>query len=100
LNATTPLESEIRDRLRSIPEPCSLLMRSPTNICDMGLIEAISVDGSTVQIEMVLTDTSCVHFASMRRYIRDVLLQMDGVEAVEVNASKTVLWTPERVAQS
>jgi metal-sulfur cluster biosynthetic enzyme len=45
---------------------------------------------------LVLTDTSCVHFSGMRRYITDVLLELPGVDAVEVTASATTLWTPDR----
>jgi metal-sulfur cluster biosynthetic enzyme len=91
-----PTEEEIRARLAAVPEPCGLLMRTPLDICEMGLVDEISCDGARVRVELVLTDTSCVHYTGMRRYITDVLLELPGVEAVEVTVSTTKLWTPDR----
>lgn len=94
---TMPSEEDIRAQLATVPEPCGLLMRSPLDICQMGLVEKIEREAGCVRVELVLTDTSCVHFAGMRRYITDALLTLPGVERVEVTASTTVLWTPDRV---
>jgi metal-sulfur cluster biosynthetic enzyme len=90
-------EAEVRTALRGIPEPCSLLMRAPTNLVDMGLIDRVEISDGAVEVEMVLTDASCIHFASMQRFITDTLRGLDGVKAVNVTASTTVLWTPDRV---
>lgn len=96
----TVTAEEIRARLRTVPEPCSLLMREPTNITDMGLVEQVDVTGGRVCVELVLTDPSCLHFGAMQRFITDALLDLDGVDEVEVRASTSVLWTPERQAPS
>lgn len=93
---TMPSEADIRAQLATVPEPCGLLMRSPLDICQMGLVERIECEAGRVRVELVLTDTSCVHFTSMRRYISDVLQKLPGVEYVEVTASTTILWTPDR----
>jgi metal-sulfur cluster biosynthetic enzyme len=73
-------------------------MRAPIDICEMGLVDEISVTGGQVRVVLVLTDPSCVHFAGLRRYITDVLLELPGVDAVEVGISTTTLWTPDRQA--
>jgi metal-sulfur cluster biosynthetic enzyme len=91
-----PTEDAIRAQLRKVPEPCGLLMRAPLDICEMGLVDEISCSGGRVRIVLVLTDPSCVHFGGMRRYITDVLLELPGVDAVEVAISTTTLWTPDR----
>ena len=91
-----PTEDAIRAQLRKVPEPCGLLMRAPLDICEMGLVDEISCSGGRVRVVLVLTDPSCVHFGGMRRYITDVLLELPGVEAVEVAISTTTLWTPDR----
>lgn len=94
----TPVSAEqVFERLREVPEPCSIAMAAPQSIVDMGLVESISVDGPTVRVCLVLTDPSCVHFMSMRRYIRDVLARLDGVRDVVVTMSTTRLWTPDRM---
>ncbi len=90
-------EAVVRECLRTVPEPCSLLMREPTNITDMGLLEHVEIDGGRVRVELVLTDPSCLHFGAMQRFITDALLHVDGVDEVEVRASTTVLWSPDRV---
>ena len=89
--------SQVMDALRSVPEPCSIAMRTPTDICAMGLVEEVQIRGGQVDVVLVLTDPSCVHFMSMRRYINDVLRELDGVTAVEVSMSTTQLWTSDRM---
>ena len=91
-----PTEDAIRAQLRKVPEPCGLLMRAPLDICEMGLVDEISCSAGRVRVVLVLTDPSCVHFGGMRRYITDVLLELPGVDAVEVAISTTTLWTPDR----
>lgn len=86
----------VRDVLRDVPEPCSLLMGAPTNITDMGLVGDVVVAGAVVSVELVLTDASCVHFAAMTRYVQDLVGALDGVERVHVTASTSTMWTPER----
>jgi metal-sulfur cluster biosynthetic enzyme len=91
-----PTEEEIRAQLRKVPEPCALLMRTPLDICEMGLVDEIGCDAGTVRVELVLTDTSCVHYAGLRGYITDMLLELPGVQSVDVTISTTKLWTPDR----
>lgn len=91
-----PTEAAVRTQLRCVPEPCGLLMRAPLDICEMGLVEAITITGTRVSVELVLTDPSCVHFTGLRRYIADVLLALPGITEVDVTISTTVLWTPDR----
>lgn len=93
---TAPSEELVRARLRAVPEPCGLLMRSPMDICEMGLVESVECADGHVRVELVLTDTSCVHFSGLRRYITDLLRELPGVETVAVTASTTTLWTPDR----
>lgn len=92
-----PSEETIRARLSEIPEPCGVLMRVPLDICRMGLVDKVECADGRVRVELVLTDSSCVHFTGLRRYIVDVLRELPGVEAVEVAASTTTLWTPDRL---
>jgi metal-sulfur cluster biosynthetic enzyme len=75
-------------------------MRDPIDICEMGLVESIDCAGGEVRVVLVLTDTdtdtSCVHFTGLRRYISDVLTSLPDVDRLEVTASTTTLWTPDR----
>jgi metal-sulfur cluster biosynthetic enzyme len=88
---------DVLEALRAIPEPCSIAMRAPMDICEMGLVEDIEIDGGHVRVTLVLTDPSCVHFGAMRRFIADELLRLDAVETTTVAMSTRTLWTPDRV---
>lgn len=94
--AVTPSAERIREELRRVPEPCAILMRQQDDIMQMGLVDEIECRGGDVRVVLVLTDASCVHFAGLQRYIRDVLTALPGVDSVEVTASSTKMWTPDR----
>jgi metal-sulfur cluster biosynthetic enzyme len=87
---------QVLDALRNVPEPCSIAMRVPMDICEMGLVDEVRIEGGHVGVTLVLTDPSCVHFSAMQRFIRDELLALDGVDDVTVTASVRTLWTPDR----
>lgn len=91
-----PSAERIREELRRVPEPCGLLMREPLDICEMGLVDEVECHDGHVRVVLVLTDTSCVHFSGMQRYITDVLTELPGVDSVAVTASTTKIWTPDR----
>lgn len=92
---------EVFEALRAVPEPCSITMqRTPTDIVAMGLVESIVVEGSTVEVCLVLTDTACVHFNGMRDYVTSVLLTHDGIDSVSVTMSTSSLWTTDRMNPS
>jgi metal-sulfur cluster biosynthetic enzyme len=93
----TPTKDALLQQLRKIPEPCGLLMGRRIDICDMGLVEDISIDDGHVRVTLCLTDPGCVHFRSLQRYISDVLLELDDVRSVEVGQTTRTLWTPDRV---
>jgi len=95
-DASPPTPERIREELHRVPEPCAILMREPDSIVTMGLVERVECDDGRIRIELVLTDASCVHFGALRRYIRDVLTALPGVRAVDVVASRTEMWTPDR----
>ncbi len=91
---------QIRARVAAIPEPCAFAMGRPTTMGAMGLIQEIGFHAGKATITLCLTDTACVHFASMQSYIRDVLADLPGVTSVEVNQTLTELWTPDRMVDA
>jgi metal-sulfur cluster biosynthetic enzyme len=92
----SPSKHAVMEALKEVPEPCSISMRTPVNICEMGLVDEVIIDGGDVRVVLVLTDPSCAHFMSMRSYIADVLAKVEGVASVEVQMSTTKLWTSDR----
>ena len=91
-----PTVADVRRELRRVVDPCSLAIGSPVDIEALGLVEDIAVDGATVRVSLVLTDTSCVFWQGIRRHVADILLGLPGVECADVSLCPDVLWTPDR----
>ena len=98
MTSAAALLETIRATLDTIPDPCSVAMRDPMSLVEMGLVEDLSIDAAgCVTVTLCLTDTSCVHFAGMTAWIRDALMLLDGVNAVVVNHTLDTIWTDERI---
>jgi metal-sulfur cluster biosynthetic enzyme len=69
----------------------------PLNIWDLGLVYDITIEGSTVNITMTLTAIGCPVGPWLAEDIRGKLLQLEGVEEVNVNFVWSPPWTPERL---
>lgn len=92
-----PTTAEVLAQLRKVIDPCSIKMCAPVDIWEMGLVEEVEVTGGRVGVRLVLTDISCVFYRDMRRHVIDVLLELPGVEAVDVTLATDILWTPDRM---
>ena len=97
---SAPTTAEVLARLRMVIDPCSIKMCAPVDICEMGLVERVEITGGRVQVTLVLTDFSCVFYRDMRRHVIDVLLDVDGIDSVEVTLATDILWTPDRMRPS
>ena len=94
---TTIGREDVLALLREVPEPCALLVGRATDIVAMGLVDDVAIAGRHVEVTLVLTDASCVHFGGMKAFIRDVLERHEAVDVVDVRLSTTTIWTPDRV---
>lgn len=98
MNERRDLLAEIEARLNVIRDPCSVAMRDPMSLVEMGLIEDIALgENGCVTVTMCLTDTSCVHFNGMVAYITDALMPMAGITEVRVRQTLDTLWTDDRL---
>jgi metal-sulfur cluster biosynthetic enzyme len=94
---TGPTPEDVLAQLRKVTDPCSIKMCAPVDIWELGLVEAVELDGRTARVTLVLTDVSCVFYRDIRRHVADVLLELPGVDTVEVTLAGDVLWTPDRM---
>jgi metal-sulfur cluster biosynthetic enzyme len=60
------------------------------NIVDLGLIYSVTITGTRVVVAMTLTTPGCPMHESICQGVQYALLQMDGVEDVEVH----LVWDP------
>lgn len=89
-------EATIVDALGDVYDPCCA--ERGLSVVDMGLVEEVHIEGSSVRVELVLTTGWCPFVASLSAVIPDRLRQLRGVENVEVNVLWDPVWTSERLS--
>jgi metal-sulfur cluster biosynthetic enzyme len=56
----------------------------PISIVDLGLVRGVSVDGTTAHVKITYTSLGCPCTDLIQGDIRERLLQVEGVETVEI----------------
>ncbi len=72
-------EARIRAALAEVLDP-----EYPVSLVDLGLVRGIEIDGSAVRVDIAYCSLGCPCIALIEDDIRERLLQLDGVEEVEV----------------
>lgn len=70
------------------------------SVVELGLIYDIDIVNGTVGITMTLTAPGCPVHEVMPGWIRQAILAVPGVDAVDVRITFDPPWTPERINQS
>jgi metal-sulfur cluster biosynthetic enzyme len=70
---------EVWEALKEVLDP-----EYPISLVDLGLIRGVEVDGSTARIKLTYTCMGCPATDMIQDDIRDRLLQMEGIEEVEI----------------
>ena len=86
------------DALRGVYDPCCA--DRGISIIDMGVVEDVRLDGSHVDVDLVLTTGWCPFVASMSSAIPDRLTGLEGVETVDVKVVWDPVWTMDRLSDS
>jgi len=92
-----PGETQVLQRLEEVIDPCSLSMGGRRDIRSLGLVDGVRIEGSTVHVDLVLTDPSCVFWKGIRQNVIDAVSALPDVDAVEVQVSRTGVWSPARM---
>jgi metal-sulfur cluster biosynthetic enzyme len=97
--APAPLD---RERVLAVLATChdACCREREISVVDMGLIEAVRVDGGRVEVDMLLTTGLCPFSVHMIGDMDRRLRELDGVEDVAVNVIWNPVWTPERLSRS
>lgn len=74
-----PTEAQIREALREVEDP-----ELPINIVDLGLVRAVEVRGTTVQVNITFTSVACPCTYMIIDDVRDRISTFDDVDTVEV----------------
>jgi metal-sulfur cluster biosynthetic enzyme len=91
-------KTQLLDALREVYDPCCA--ERGVSIVDMGLVEDLRIDGTHVDVDLVLTTGWCPFVVAMNTAIPDRLKQLDGVEDVDVKVVWDPVWTMDRLSDS
>jgi metal-sulfur cluster biosynthetic enzyme len=80
---------EVRARLRTIDDPCSIAHRRPTDIVSFGLVDDVR-GGERPRVVLRLTEPTCMYGVWFLRRIREVL----GPDAEVEFAAADQIWGP------
>ena len=89
-------EATIIDALGDVYDPCCA--ERGLSVVDMGLVEDVQIEGSSVRVDLVLTTGWCPFVASLSATIPEHLRRLRGVENVEVNVVWDPVWTSDRLS--
>jgi metal-sulfur cluster biosynthetic enzyme len=65
----------------------------------MGLIDDVEIDGSHVEIKMVLTSGWCPSVVSLNQMLTEAVARLEGVETVDVAVVHEPVWTMDRLSE-
>ena len=72
-------EAEVRSALAEVLDP-----EYPVSLVDMGLVRGVEVRGTDVRVDVAYCSLGCPCISLIEDDIRERLLELDGIENVEV----------------
>lgn len=88
-----PTKEAVLDAMKDVYDP-----EIPFNIVDLGLVYSVDVDESKVEITMTLTSPGCGMGPYIANNVREKVLELEGVQEVNVDVVFEPQWTPERIS--
>ena len=85
-------EADVEEKLKPIVDP-----DLGVSIVDLGLIYAIRIDGSHVEVDMTLTSMGCPAGELLYDTVRQTISKIGGVDQVKVNLVWDPPWSMDRV---
>ena len=87
------VENRVWGALAEISDP-----EMPVSLVDLGLIYGVDVHGSHVRVRLTFTAMGCPATDMIAGDIRDRLLEVPGVESVELEVVWDPPWTARRIS--
>jgi metal-sulfur cluster biosynthetic enzyme len=94
MNPPTVNEAVVWDALRGVIDS-----ELGCNIVDLGLIYDIAIMGSKARVTMTLTASGCPMHESLGNGVQMALLNLEGVDGVEVELVWDLQWPPSMMTK-
>jgi metal-sulfur cluster biosynthetic enzyme len=91
--SATVHEASVRNALRQVLDP-----ELDCNIVDLGLVHGFTINGARILVTMTLTSRGCPMHESLVWGVKRALLNLEGVDEVEVRLVWDPPWTPARMS--
>jgi metal-sulfur cluster biosynthetic enzyme len=90
---------QVVDAVNQIIDPCSKTIGVPAGLGDMGLIDQILLDGSTVRISLLPTTPGCILLGALEEEMKKSVGALAWCDHVEIELARSViLWDETRLA--
>jgi metal-sulfur cluster biosynthetic enzyme len=89
----------LEQAVTGVADPCGLLYGTNTTFGELGMIEALEVDGSTVTVRLLLDDPNCLYLPRIIANIEAAAKQVPGVERVVIANRGDEIWTEARMTE-
>tara|TARA_B100000214_G_scaffold358162_1_gene318430 strand:+ start:1053 stop:1349 length:297 start_codon:yes stop_codon:yes gene_type:complete len=89
------LKEKIINEIRNIYDP-----EIPVNIYELGLIYDIKVNNDTAKIIMTLTSPNCPVAESLPKEVKDIAMQVEGIEKVELDLVFEPPWDKSMMSEA
>ena len=86
------------DALRDVYDPCC--QDRGVSIVDMGIVEDVRHEAGHVEVDLIPTTGWCPFVANMSTAIPQRLMELPGVDTVDVKLVWEPAWTPDRLSES
>jgi metal-sulfur cluster biosynthetic enzyme len=67
------------------------------DVVSLGMVGQVAVDGGAVSVDLRLTTMSCPFWSLFVDQVEAALLEVEGVERVEVRFDRKKPWSPDRM---
>jgi metal-sulfur cluster biosynthetic enzyme len=98
---TTDIESQIRDCLHQIKDPCSVATGYALHLEEMGLVKSIEVDAEAgrAAVDLRLTSPTCVMVGFFVNEIQKLVTEaIPEIHEVSVTFDNGFDWTPDMMS--
>lgn len=95
----SPTEAAVHERLDRIVDPCSAANGSDLSIVEMGLLDAITIDGGHVTVDLRVTSPHCMMLGVFIDSVDREVGSLAGVEHVDVNFDAGMEWSADMITE-
>ena len=89
------LKEKVINEIKKIYDP-----EIPVNIYELGLIYKIEIKNGNITIEMTLTTPNCPVADSLPKMVKNNIMKIDGVKAVDLKLVWDPPWTKDKMSEA